>query len=77
MLVLSEGNWWLMGQFFNQRQILKLFYNLLQSQKKEMIEDLIIAAHNDAKEKLKLKTSEEIAKITGGIGLPPGFKFPL
>jgi len=51
--------------------------NTEESEKKEMIEDLIIAAHNDAKEKLKLKTSEEIAKITGGIGLPPGFKFPL
>ncbi len=55
---------------------IKISENIL-SEKKEMIEDLIIAAHNDAKEKLKLKTSEEIAKITGGIGLPPGFKFPL
>ena len=44
---------------------------------KEILEDLIIAAHNDAKLKLKKKTSEEISKITGGIGLPPGFKFPL
>jgi nucleoid-associated protein EbfC len=54
---------------------IKISENLL-NEKKEMLEDLIIAAHNDAKEKLKLKTSEEIAKITGGIGLPPGFKFP-
>jgi len=37
---------------------------------------LIIAAHNDAKQKLKSKTSEEIEKITSGIGLPPGFKLP-
>ena len=44
---------------------------------KEIIEDLIVAAHNDAKEKLKVKTSDEIAKITGGVELPPGFKFPL
>ena len=44
---------------------------------KEVLEDLIVAAHNDAKLKLKTKTSEEIAKITGGINLPPGFKFPL
>ena len=43
---------------------------------KEVLEDLIVAAHNDAKLKLKTKTSEEIAKITGGINLPPGFKFP-
>ena len=48
----------------------------LFKEKKEVIEDLIVAAHNDAKEKLKNKTSEEIKKITGGIGLPSGFKFP-
>ena len=41
---------------------------------KEIIQDLIVAAHNDAKLKLKKKTSEEISKATGGIGLPPGFK---
>ena len=43
---------------------------------KEIIEDLVVAAHNDAKSKLKKKTSEEISKITGGVDLPPGFKFP-
>ena len=42
----------------------------------EIIEDLIVAAHNDAKYKLKKKTSEEISKVTGGIDLPPGFKLP-
>jgi len=43
---------------------------------KEIVEDLILAAHNDAKSKLKKKTSEEISKVTGGIDLPPGFKLP-
>ena len=43
---------------------------------KEILEDLIVAAHNDAKLKLKKKTSEEISKVTGGIDLPPGFKLP-
>ena len=43
---------------------------------KEIIEDLIVAAHNDAKSKLKKKTSEEISKATGGMTLPPGFKIP-
>ena len=43
---------------------------------KEILEDLIVAAHNDAKSKLKKKTSEEISKATGGITLPPGFKLP-
>ena len=41
---------------------------------KQIIEDLIIAAHNDAKSKLKKRTSEEISKV--GIDLPPGFKLP-
>ena len=41
-----------------------------------IVEDLIVAAHNDAKSKLKKKTSEEISKVTGGISLPPGFKLP-
>ena len=43
---------------------------------KEIIQDLIIAARNDAKKKLKSKTSEEISKATGGLGVP-GFKWPL
>ena len=43
---------------------------------KTIIEDLIKAAHNNAKSQLKLKTSEEISKATGGFGIP-GFKWPL
>ena len=45
-------------------------------EKKEIIEDLIVAAHNNAKVQLKNKTSEEISKATGGFGIP-GFKWPL
>ena len=52
------------------------FDNTLLKEPKEIIEDLIVAAHNDAKLKLKKKTSEEISKVTGGIDLPPGFKLP-
>tara|TARA_Y100000590_G_scaffold111378_1_gene126995 strand:+ start:4057 stop:4377 length:321 start_codon:yes stop_codon:yes gene_type:complete len=48
----------------------------LLEESKEIIEDLIVAAHSDAKSKLKKKTSEEISKVTGGMTLPPGFKFP-
>jgi len=48
----------------------------LLKETKEIIEDLVVAAHNDAKSKMKKKTSEEISKITGGISLPPGFKMP-
>ena len=48
--------------------------DVLFKEPKEIIEDLIVAAHNDAKSKLKKKTTEEISKVTGGIDLPPGFK---
>jgi len=43
---------------------------------KSIIEDLIVAAHNNAKNQLKSKTSEEISKATGGLGIP-GFKWPI
>jgi len=52
------------------------FQDSLFKEPKEILEDLVVAAHNDAKLKLKKKTSEEITKITGGIDLPPGFKIP-
>ena len=45
-------------------------------EEKSIIEDLIIAAHNNAKVQLKTKTKEEISKATGGFGIP-GFKWPL
>ena len=52
------------------------FNDALYKESKVILEDLIVAAHNDAKLKLKKKTSEEISKVTGGIDLPPGFKLP-
>ena len=45
-------------------------------EEKSIIEDLIVAAHNNAKAQLKSKTSEEISKATGGFGIP-GFKWPI
>ena len=48
----------------------------IMKESKEILEDLIIAAHGDAKKKIKIKASEELSKITGGIPLPPGFKWP-
>ena len=45
-------------------------------EEKSIIEDLIVAAHNNAKTQLKSKTSEEISKATGGFGIP-GFKWPI
>ncbi len=45
-------------------------------EEKTIIEDLIVAAHNNAKSQLKSKTTEEISKATGGFGIP-NFKWPL
>ena len=45
-------------------------------EEKSILEDLIIAAHNNAKAQLKSKTTEEISKATGGLGIP-GFKWPI
>ena len=57
-----------------EMQKIEISDEILKEQK-SVIEDLIVAAHNNAKEKLKSKTSEEISKVTGGIGIP-GFKWP-
>ena len=48
----------------------------LMKEEKGIIEDLITAAHNNAKSQLKSKTSEEISKAAGGFNIP-GFKWPL
>ena len=50
--------------------------NEIIKEDKMVIEDLIIAAHNNAKAKLKSITTEEISKATGAFGIP-GFKWPL
>lgn len=42
----------------------------------EMLEDLIVAATNDAKGKLEAHLQGEMGKLTGGLPLPPGFKLP-
>jgi len=48
----------------------------IMKEEKSIIEDLIVAAHNNAKAQLKSKTSEEISKATGGLSIP-GFKWPI
>lgn len=43
----------------------------------EMLEDLIVAACNDAHNRLAEQTQARMAAVTGGMNLPPGFKLPL
>ena len=47
-----------------------------KQESQEIINDLIIAAYNNAKENLKKKSSEELSKATGGMNLPFDLKFP-
>ena len=54
---------------------LELSDNIIKEEK-GILEDLISAAHNNAKSQLKSKTSEEISKAAGGFGIP-GFKWPI
>lgn len=42
----------------------------------EMLQDLIVAAHADAKQKIEQMAADEMQKMTGGLNLPPGMKLP-
>ena len=58
-------------------ELIKLYISPeIMRENKEILEDLIVAAHSNAKQKVKIKASEELSKITGGISLPPDFKWP-
>ena len=50
--------------------------NLIDPEDAEVLEDLIIAAHNDAKAKSEAMMAEEMKSVTGGLQLPPGMKMP-
>lgn len=50
--------------------------SLFSSEEAEVVEDLIVAAHNDAKLKSEARAQEEMQKITSGLSLPPGMKMP-
>ena len=50
--------------------------SLLGGDDKEMLEDLVVAAHNDAKAKAEELVREEMTKVTGALKLPPGLALP-
>jgi DNA-binding YbaB/EbfC family protein len=50
--------------------------SLLRPDEAEIIEDLLLAAHADAKAKLDAIKAEKMAEVTGGLSLPPGMKLP-
>ena len=55
---------------------LKIDLSLVKPEDAEILEDLIVAAHNDAKSKIEMRVQEETQKLMGGLPLPPGMKFP-
>lgn len=50
--------------------------SLMKVEEKQMVEDLVAAAFNDARDKADRKSAEEMEKIQGGMGLPPGMNIP-
>ena len=54
----------------------KLDPSLIDPEEAQVLEDLIVAAANDAKAKVDEAMQEEMTKLTGGMQLPPGMKLP-
>jgi DNA-binding YbaB/EbfC family protein len=50
--------------------------SLLKPEEKEIVEDLLVAAHGEAKRKVEAMLAEEMKSVTGGLPLPPGMKLP-
>jgi DNA-binding YbaB/EbfC family protein len=55
---------------------IKIDPKLVDPSDAEMLEDLIVAAHANARQKLEAATAAEMQKVTGGMQLPPGMKLP-
>ena len=49
---------------------------MMNTDEVEILEDLVVAAVNDARTKIELKVSEKMREVSGGLSLPPGFKLP-
>jgi nucleoid-associated protein EbfC len=55
---------------------IKIDPSLADPNEMEILEDLVVAACNDAKAKIDAHLQEEMGKLTGGLPMPPGFKLP-
>lgn len=49
---------------------------LMKAEEKDILEDLVMAAHSDAKNKVEAMMADEMKSVTGGLPLPPGLKLP-
>lgn len=57
-------------------QAIKIDPSLVKPEEVEILEDLIMAAHNEAKAKIENAMAEKTKAITAGLPIPPGFKLP-
>ena len=64
----------LTGKF--EMKLLKIDPSLFKEDDVEILEDLIVAAHKDAKDKAEAVTAEKTKALTAGLPIPPGFKLP-
>tara|TARA_B100000959_G_C14679427_1_gene499969 strand:- start:329 stop:652 length:324 start_codon:yes stop_codon:yes gene_type:complete len=55
---------------------IKIDQSLIDPSDPEVLEDLIVAAFNDAKSKVESRVNAKMSEMTGGLQLPPGFKLP-
>jgi DNA-binding YbaB/EbfC family protein len=55
---------------------LKVDPSLAKPEETEVLEDLVVAAVNDARQRVDAMVAEEMSKLTGGLQLPPGMKLP-
>jgi DNA-binding YbaB/EbfC family protein len=55
---------------------IKIDKSLVDPNEVEVLEDLVVAAFNDAKQRVEAHMAEEMGKLTGGLKLPPGMKLP-
>jgi len=54
----------------------KIDETLIKPSEKEIVEDLLVTAHSDARRKAEALLQEKMQALTGGLPLPPGFKLP-
>ncbi len=60
----------------NDMKKVSIDVSLMKPEEKEMLEDLLVAAHNDARSKIDSSFSDQMQQLSGGLNLPPGFKLP-
>jgi len=60
----------------NELRRLKIDPSLVNAAEVEVLEDLVVAAVNDARARVEAMVAEEMGKLTGGLKLPPGMKLP-